>query len=535
MPSAWTRLFAGLVLGLSVPLPVLAMGHLHADRPEAYPALDPSVVRDGVIDYTVDLHRLLNVAGTSYTPEDVPRLEAAVVRAFDMWNEVLAPLGLRFERVDRTEDIDLPVFTFDYERLLPPYFQIESIAGAHSFSVLGLYVWQLPLIFDSTEVFADLSETDVVADRPLAHPYTCFTAEQSLDITSVALHEIGHVLGMAHPSDSHKQGKSFNFLALDSVRVDGRCLRTSAFLCGEHVDRRRPLLRTELDSVMKVPIEFGIRYAEIPPADRAFVAFALRYLNPHGADEVLARARQMFRETSPLRFANVITEFERAVEGAENNNILEHAQTVEPNTIVLGSISLVDAPNGEAEEDVDVYAFEVTEATLDAVWVFDIDMGAGLLGTSWVDAQLELRDASGATLAEVDDVEKPDEGSLSELDPFLEYRFASPGTYYLLVRSAVDLTDPDGSGDYELKIGVGGVPEPTGVREPIPALVDPSVAECIGAGPIDTSAVPCMGFGILAGWLAVWVLSFVRRVRAPEPRFPQRGHLPRRASRQRES
>lgn len=516
MSTRWTRLLVGLWLSGSITLPTLAMGHLHADRPEAYPSLDPNKAHDGVISYTVDLHRLLNVSGTTYTADDVARLEQAIVRAFDMWNDVLAPLGLRFEQVNQTDGIDLPVFTFDYERLLPAFLETESIAGAHSFSILGLYVWQLPIIFNSTEPFADLSDAEVVAGRPLAHPYTCFVRQESLDITSVALHEIGHVLGMSHPSDAHKEDKSFNFLALESVRIDGRCMQPSDFLCGENVARRRPLLRTELDSVMKVPIEFGVRYVEIPPADRAFVAFALRYLNPEGADEVLARARQMFRETSPLRFANVITEFERAVEDAENNNTLEHAQPVEPNTIVLASISLIDTPDGGADEDVDVYAFDVTDATVGAPWVFDIDMGAGLVGLSWVDTRLELRDANGTTLAEADDADEPDAGSLSELDPYLKHRFDAPGTYYLIVSSPVDLSEPEGSGDYELKIGVGGVPEPAGLREAIPALVDPSAADCIGTGPIDTSAIPCMGFGILASWLAVWGLSGVRRVSAKE-------------------
>ena len=474
------------------------MGHLHADRPELYPPLSPARLHDGVMTYVVDLKGLGYSPAYAYSDEEITRLEDAVARAFDAWNRVLAPLNVKFKRLPKGWPRDMSVITFDYERLIPERWRFDSVAGAHSFPIFGFFYVPVPVIFDSTEKFADLSDEPAVFDRPLAHPYTRFTESEAMDIHSVALHEIGHVLGLAHPSDSILDDASYNFLALESVRIDPHCLRTSDFLCGENVTRRRPMLRSELDSVMKVPIEPGIHYTEIAPAERAFVAFSLRYLNPEGADEVLAEARRLFVETSPLRFANVFEEYEKDPPAREDNNTLAHAQPIEPNAIILGSIVISRDGEESAVGDVDVYAFDVTEQTVEAVWHFDVDYGGGLTGPSWADVEIQLYDASGQRLAENDDADALDPGSISRVDPFLTHQFDAPGRYYLQVQSPLPLGDLGSAGDYELRVGVGGVPEPEGRRDVIPALADPSVADCLGTGPVDTSDVPCQFFGVLA-------------------------------------
>ncbi len=493
--------------------PAWGMGHLYSDRPESYPSVDPFKFSDGELRYVVNMRGLRNSPNQDYTDEQIARLEAAIVRAFDTWNGVLAPLNLRFKRVPICLMGDLGVLTFDYERFIPDQLQSDSVAGAHSIPIFGLFFMSLPIVFDSSELFGDLADEPLLVDRPLGHPYTRYVDADAIDIYTVALHEIGHVLGMAHPSEAYHRDASFNFLALESVRIDARCMQPSEFLCGQHIARRRPLLRTEIHSVMKIPIPWGAHYTDIPPGDRAFVAFALRYLNPAGADEILAEARRLFLETSPLRFANVFEEYEKDLPAREDNDTVEHAQSIGPNTIILGSIAIAENGESELTRDLDVYALDVTDDTVGATWYFDIDHGGGLPGPSWVDARLDLYAADGRLLAENDDTDTPDEGSISTVDPFLTFRFDAPGRYYLAVTSTPPLDELGASGDYELRVGVGGVPEPSGRREVIPALADPSVADCLGTEPVDTSAVPCQGFGILALGALGLGLSLIGRTR----------------------
>lgn len=497
----WTSITALLICaGLA-----LGMGHLHADRPEHYPPMDPLKVGDGKLTYVVNMDGLLFSTKQDYSANDVAAIEDAIARAFETWADVLAPLNLEFERLPKWRASDLPVITFDYEFFIPDCLEYDTLAGAHSLSIFGLFFASIPIIFDNTELFVDLADEPVVVDRPMAHPYTCYTASAMIDVYSAALHEIGHVLGLAHPSDSYKRNASYNFLALDSVRIDPSRMRPSGFVCGEDIARRRPLLRTEIDSVMRVPLEPGARYMDIPPADRAFLAFALRYLNPSGADEILAEARRIFLETSPLRFGNVFEEYEKDPPDRSTNDTLENAQAVEPNSIILGSIVVTEGQDGRTDEDVDFYVFEVTDRTVDADWFFDIDHGGGLIGPSWVDAKIELRDGDGNVLAENTDANEIDAGSISTVDPFLTHRFDSAGKYYIVITSESTASKLGATGDYEFKIGVGSVPEPRGSRQIIPALADSSVAECLGTGPIDTSSVPCQMFGILAAGL--WTLA----------------------------
>ncbi|MBN1347372.1 MAG: matrixin family metalloprotease [Phycisphaerae bacterium] len=516
MLMSLNRCRLAVVLSLSLPASVWALGHLHADRPEDYPPLAPFRSNDGTLTYVVNLDGLRASPTQDYSDEEIRRLEEAVARAFDTWAKVLAPLNLQLVRLPKSRSGELGVITFDYERLIPSQWSTDSVAGAHSFNIFGLFYSPIPIVFDNTEPFADFSDKPVVIDRPLAHPYTQFVQADGIDIYSVALHEIGHVFGLSHPSASFQAHTSYNFLALDTVRIDPTCLQPSDFLGGENVERRRPLLRTEVDSIMKEAVESYAHYVDIPPEDRAFVAFALRYLNPEGADEILAEAKRLFLETSPLRFANVYEEYEKNPPDRHDNNTFWRAQHVEPNSIILGSITVLEDASGEPIRDVDVYVFDVTDETAGATWVFDVDMGAWELAPSWVDLRLELCDGAGRLLAENDDAEELDEGSVSTEDPYLTFQLAAPGRYYIKVTSTPPLDQADAAGDYELKIGIGSVPAPQGRREVIPALVDPSVSACLGQDPVDSSAVPCQTFGILGiSLVGLAAMPLFRRRSAP--------------------
>jgi len=87
-----------------------------------------------------------------------------------------------------------------------------------------------------------------------------------------------------------------------------------------------------------------------------------------------------------------------------------------------------------------------------------------------------------------------DEGSISMVDPFIEWVPEESGTYFIFIRSAVDIPEDGSTGDYALKIGVGQVPEPAGEKPP---LDDPSVAIC---EKVDTPPARQMAAcGVLSG------------------------------------
>ena len=221
------------------------------------------------------------------------------------------------------------------------------------------------------------------------------------------------------------------------------------------------------------PLQIGATITDIPPEDRAFVAFVLREVDPEGADEMLRAAQELFRRRYPLRFANVIEEHEFVPGGRSDNDSAATAVPVRAGLIVLGSLPPVGSP--AKVKDQDYYRFTVSPSQVGCRWIFDIDMGGGLTGANWVDAILELYDAGQVVLAVADDAAEPDEGSYSTVDPYLTWTPDEPGEYYLRVMAKPGVFEPGGTGDYELKVGIDRVPEPTGQAPP---FVDPSVQGC---------------------------------------------------------
>jgi hypothetical protein len=306
----------------------------------------------------------------------------------------------------------------------------------------------------------------------LQQPYVRYVKSGGVDLYSVMLHEIGHELGLAHPSEALQGLRNYNVLALETVRVDAGCLRSSSIFGGEDIASRRPVLRTEVDSVMS-PIRLGGVMTEIPPDDLAFVAFVLRDIDPAGADEMLRLARERFAETNVFRFENVVPEIERVGDAQSNNDRFEWAMAVALGQIVVGSLAVsLDDPG---MKDVDFFQFFVGDDVVGEEIHIDIDGGGGLEGVSWVDARVEVFDAHRAFVVGNDNAEALDEGSISTVDPYLIWVPESSGSYYLRVVSTPEIPEDGSIGDYALKIGVGGVPEPSGEATP---AVDPSVQGC---------------------------------------------------------
>lgn len=504
------RAVAAVLVSLGWAGAVQAGGHLWPFLANDYPVVNRVQLADRQITYKIDLSGLLFSPTEQYTLDEIAQLEDACHAAFKTWSDAMRPIGLRFTRVGVADSAELPVFAFDYSIILPDDVFGDTVAGALNFPSNGV-LSVLPIVLDNTERFVDLRDLPAIIGPTLQQPYVRYVMSGGVDVYSVMLHEIGHELGLAHPSEALQNERNYNFLALETVQVDSGCLRISNIFGGEDIGLRRPVLRTEVDSVM-APIRLGGVMTEIPPDDLAFVAYVLRDLDPAGADEMLRLARERHAETNVFRFANVIQEFERLDGGRPNNDRFDRAMPISLGDIVVGSLAV--SLGDPTVKDVDFFQFFVPDDVVAQEIHIDIDAGGGLEGVSWVDARVEVYDAAQAFVAGNDDAEALDDGSISTVDPYLVWVPASAGLYYIRLVSTPPIPEDASIGDYALKIGVGGVPEPSGDAIIPP---DPSVTGCPMV-PLAALELPptCGGvplFGVFFAPAALLAMSFRRRAR----------------------
>jgi hypothetical protein len=122
--------------------------------------------------------------------------------------------------------------------------------------------------------------------------------------------------------------------------------------------------------------------------------------------------------------------------------------------------------NGTGDGTFDWYSFTVAAA--DAVGIFDVDFAFPFPPFGLFDAQLFLFAADGTLLAQNDNLGSIDAGSVTALDPMIEYSFTNTGLYYLAVAETgstagvgtVTGNAPDPGEFYTLHLSVTGVPEP---------------------------------------------------------------------------
>ncbi|MEZ6146189.1 MAG: DVUA0089 family protein [Planctomycetaceae bacterium] len=161
----------------------------------------------------------------------------------------------------------------------------------------------------------------------------------------------------------------------------------------------------------------------------------------------------------------------------EPNNTLATAQNIDFKFSYDADSNITDSTliphatiSGTGDGTFDYYSFTVYEPGFRGIFDIDFTFPFGMFGT--FDPMLFLYAADGTLLAQNDNIplaDPVDAGSMTRSDPYIDYTFASAGTYIIGVAETGSIGAPGGIigdapdvGDfYILNASVTGVPEPT--------------------------------------------------------------------------
>ena len=162
---------------------------------------------------------------------------------------------------------------------------------------------------------------------------------------------------------------------------------------------------------------------------------------------------QLLADNRGYQFSRVAQLPGDVIDEVEPNDAIGLAQMIDledwslnPNPNILNATTVPHLTIiGTGDDSFDYYSFSVASAGDSAV--FDIDLGDVFGGPGSADFELFLYDTFGNLLAENNDsdISFGEGGSFSNLDPYLEFTFAAPGTYVI------------GVGKFDSTGGVGGI------------------------------------------------------------------------------